>query len=635
MQGSRWILDRDRIIWNCTGDSHTDTIEMAGNQISAIVTYGVDDEGVLSLHRELRYPLLRTLPKDTHATLGCRYDEIQSFRVNGETIREFPYRFVFDGALHIYSQDADGLVTVCRSLFPCRRHKAYIEHVTLTNRSDKAVSISAREISLRSFARGAKGVYPVEVYSSAVPEKDILPQESIVNDLVFSARLPMEEPFVPDGAAELEARMELVHQLFYNGLDLTTGDDKLDCMFRFAKLRAAESIFDTAAGPLHSPGGGSYYAAVWTNDQIEYAAPFFPFLGYERANEACRNALELYIPFMGENLYRIPSSIIDEGNDIWEGAGDRGDAAMYLYGITRFLLANGRPEAAEHYFDAIDWCVRYCRSKVSRDGVIASDSDELEGRFPAGDANLCTSCLTYAGLLSAADIAKELGKADKQKQYALFASELRGNIERFFGAEVSGYRTYRYYNGNTLLRSWICIPLTVGITDRKEETVRALLSDRLFGENGLVCQEGNSTFWDRATLYALRGILNAGHSDEVYGFLQHYVNKRLLSEHVPYAVEAYPEGNQRHLSAESALFARVITEGMLGFVPRGFRSFDLRPSVPAALDCVAMRRIRAFNDCFDITVRHTGNGYRVCVKPLDGCVRTYEARDGEILHIEL
>ena len=175
----------------------------------------------------------------------------------------------------------------------------------------------------------------------------------------------------------------------------------------------------------------------------------------------------------------------------------------------------------------------------------------------------------------------------------------------------------------------------MGTTDRKEETVRALLSDRLLGENGLVCQEGNGTFWDRATLYALRGILNAGHSDEVYGFLQHYVNKRLLSEHVPYAVEAYPEGNQRHLSAESALFARVITEGMLGFVPRGFRSFDLRPSVPAALDCVAMRRIRAFNGCFDITVRHTGNGYRVCVKQSDGCVRTYEARDGEILHIEL
>lgn len=47
-------------------------------------------------------------------------------------------------------------------------------------------------------------------------------------------------------------------------------------MFRFSKIRTAESIFDTASGPLHSPGGGAYYAAIWTNDQIEYAAPFSP-----------------------------------------------------------------------------------------------------------------------------------------------------------------------------------------------------------------------------------------------------------------------------------------------------------------------------------------------------------------------
>ena len=35
------FLENDKIIWNCSGDSHLDTIEMAGNQIAAIVTYGV------------------------------------------------------------------------------------------------------------------------------------------------------------------------------------------------------------------------------------------------------------------------------------------------------------------------------------------------------------------------------------------------------------------------------------------------------------------------------------------------------------------------------------------------------------------------------------------------------------------
>jgi hypothetical protein len=50
-------------------------------------------------------------------------------------------------------------------------------------------------------------------------------------------------------------------------LTLTTGNDLLDTMFRFAKLRAGESIFRTKGGDVHSPGGGSYYAAVWCNDQ--------------------------------------------------------------------------------------------------------------------------------------------------------------------------------------------------------------------------------------------------------------------------------------------------------------------------------------------------------------------------------
>ena len=338
---------------------------------------------------------------------------------------------------------------------------------------------------------------------------------------------------------------------------------------------------------------------------------------------------------MGENLQPIPSSIIDEGHDLWEGAGDRGDAAMFLYGVTRFLLAYGDRETARKYLYSIDWCVRYILSRKNKDGVIASDSDELEGRFESGNANLCTSCLAYAGLISAADILNELGINKKADEYVAHADALRKNIEKFFGAEISGYNTYRYYKENTLLRSWICIPLTMGITERKEETVKALLSDRLFGKDGLVCEEGNTIFWDRSTLYALRGILNAGYSDRVYDFLLYYVNKRLLGDHVPYAVEAYPEGNQRHLSAESALFARVITEGIFGIVPRGFSSFDICPSIPKKLEHACLENIRAFGNCFSLKVKRAENGYDITLKTADGQLRELFTPFGEALRIKL
>ena len=75
-------------------------------------------------------------------------------------------------------------------------------------------------------------------------------------------------------------------------------------------------------------------------------------------------------------------------------------------------------------------------SEGNADGVVASDSDELEGRFPAGDANLCTSSLYYDALNSAVYLGKELKKEGKLlKQYASQAKSLKANIEKYFGAE--------------------------------------------------------------------------------------------------------------------------------------------------------------------------------------------------------
>lgn len=52
----------------------------------------------------------------------------------------------------------------------------------------------------------------------------------------------------------------------------------------------------------------------------------------------------------------------------------------------------------------------YCHRQLNVDGVVKSDSDELENRFPAGKANLCTSSLYYDALISAAYLGKALKK---------------------------------------------------------------------------------------------------------------------------------------------------------------------------------------------------------------------------------
>lgn len=81
-------------------------------------------------------------------------------------------------------------------------------------------------------------------------------------------------------------------------------------------------------------------------------------------------------------------------------------------------------------------------------------------------------------------------------------------IESYFGAEMEGLETYRYFDGNQFLRHWICLPLMMGITERKEATLSALF-EHLWTDNGVLVEKKPDSkinmFWDRATLYALRG----------------------------------------------------------------------------------------------------------------------------------
>jgi hypothetical protein len=317
---------------------------------------------------------------------------------------------------------------------------------------------------------------------------------------------------------------------------------------------------------------------------------------------------------MNDKFEPIPSSIIAEGTDIWNGAGDRGDAAMIAYGASKFALAYGDRKTAEELLPLIKWSIKYSEKQMLPEGVIASDCDELENRFPAGKANLTTSVLAYGGYMSAADLLDALGREPElAKEYREKAQTLRKNIETYFGSNVQGFDTYRYYEGNDKLRSWICIPLTMGIYERKEATLDALLSDKLWTQNGILTEAGDTTFWDRATLYAFRGIFKAGEVDRGMKYFEYYSRKRLLGDHVPYAVEAWPEGNQRHLSAESGLYARVVTEGLFGIVPKGFRSFEMFPHLPSNWDYMNLEHVKAFGSDFDIYVKREGDKLRLKV----------------------
>lgn len=643
---NRWNIDANGgISWTIDGRiPHSDHIEMSGLKLSAVLRYGVDANGSFQLNRSLIWPSLRTIPNNTHASLTRRFawNVTDMISVNGSSLtNEKVRKIVLRGMMTTESEfdlNGRGKLELTRILFPSVSLPAFCEKYTLKNigTSDVAVEIPSSHSAINTAEKdGTEGSYKLVSTLSGQTARILKPREQLTFDATFAGYKLKDAELQIDVEKELKARQELIDG-FRNNLVLDTPDPVINTMFAFAKIRGAESIYDTKGGLLHGPGGEAYYAAIWANDQAEYINPFFPYLGYDTGNKSALNAYRLFAHYTNPEYTRLPSSIIAEGTDTWGGAGDRGDAAMVAYGASRYALARGDKAEAGELWGLIEWCLEYCKRKLNKEGVVASDADELENRFPAGKANLCTSSLYYDALCSAGYLGKELGKpASQLAKYKKEAATLRLNIDKYFGAKVEGFNTYRYYEGNDVLRSWICIPLTVGIYERKNATIEALFSPRLWTKDGLLTQAGSETYWDRSTLYALRGVFACGETEKATSYLKYYSTLRLLGEHVPYAIEAWPEGNQRHLSAESGLYCRIITEGVFGIRPTGLHSFTVQPRLPKDWNEMSLRKIQAFDNTFDIEVHRSGSKIEVKVTSADKTVLKRKIGEGEQITVNL
>lgn len=638
----RWQIDQDgSIFWKINNNiPHDDHIEMSGKKISSILRYGVASNGSFHATRSLVWPMLRTIPNDTHASFTRQFaqDAFDLVTVNYKPITsEKVISLTLNGTLKVNSI-AGNTLELTREFFPSTTLSGYCEIYTIKNISEKTLTVEipkSNAVYTSDPAKGTEGSYAVHVDLFNHGNYNLQANEVIRFSVFYSGVKGNEQAPAANIEEEKNKRLQLVHELS-NMLILETPDPVLNTEFAFAKIRASESIFETKGGPMHSPGGEAYYAAIWANDQAEYVGPFFPFLGYEYGNKASLNCYLQFARFMNKEYKPIPTSIIAEGADFFGVAGDRGDGAMIAYGAARYALARGNKDEAKQLWPLVEWCLEYCHRKMNADGVVTSDSDELEGRLPAGKANLNTSSLYYDALNSAIYLGEALKKDKAQlKKYKVQAENLKIAISNYFGAKVEGFETYKYYKENDVLRAWICTPLTMGIFDRQEGTIAALFSPRLWTKDGLASIAGDKIFWDRSTLYALRGVLAAGKTDKALDFLHYYSNRRLLGDHVPYPVEAYPEGDQRHLSAESGLYCRIFTEGLFGIRPTGLQSFNFTPRLPESWPAMKLRHIHAFERDFDINVERVNKKLKITVSENEKIIFNKVANDGDEITVNL
>lgn len=596
------------------GEDYANHIEMSGFCCSSIISYGSDENGLVRFMRHIIFPTLRVYPNLTGSHLACNFNGAD-IEINGVRLNEKAIRFVFDGTLNVYSVIGD--IQIHRKIFTAPDSPALVEMIEVKNTSEQSANIKITGLEEEKIIPSEYCVDEngYKLFTQIDKQEALIAPGEISRFCIAYCACKKNENIFVDCIEEYKKRIDFLTNL-KSMFVVNTPDEKINIMAYYAKIRASESIYKTKAGLMHSPGGGAYYAAFWTNDQCEYINPLFANLGYEPAIEQSLNCYKMYQKYISPKKALI-TSIIAQGDGIWHGAKDRGDSAMYAYGCSRFLLALGDEKIAKQYIQGIRDCLEYTISKKNRFGVIRSDSDELENRFKSGKANLCTSCLAYDAFLSASYLEKELGNQQNADRYFKEAVDLEKAIEAYFGKNIENYETYMYCKGEKHLRSWIAIPLAVGIFKRKDETVKALLSPELHVQEGFVTRSGEKTFWDRSTLYAIRGLFCADFADEAYELLKTYSRARLLGEHIPYAVEAFPEGNQAHLSAESGLYLRIFTEGIAGYRPTGFKSFELKPHLPSSWNYMEINNIKLCGKTADIKIIRNKDSYEMIVKTAD------------------
>lgn len=613
--GEYYSCKNDGIIFSADRHKlpHSNHIEMAGFETSSIISYKIDSDKNLKLYRFCIFPQIRVIPNETRGSLSYSFDGVNlSCKSPIKTDR-----VEFNGLLTFY-QSADN-IEIKHTICSAYDKKALLEKITIKNTGNGEQTFTVK--NKKPYKRIGR-IFLVEDKAQELFTTVFYDGKQLDNKVNALQLKPYEEKVIlvcncaeKLNAAQIEKQMNLrkqfIHQI-QNCMQIITPDSTINRMTEFCKIRASESIFNTKNGLMHAPGGGNYYAALWTNDQCEYANPLFAYLGYDAAKEQSINCYKLFSELAKEDK-AIPTSIIACGDGIWNRAGDRGDSSMFLYGLCRYLLATGDKQKATAFLPAIETAQKYVESQITADGIVKSDSDELENRFESGNANLSTACITYDAFISLHYLYNELDYADKAEKVLANAQKIRNGIENYFGADVEGYKTYRYCKEESNLRSWICLPLVMGIDNRKEGTVSALLSEKLCKDNGMLTRSGEKTYWDRSLLYALRGLFYIGENNKAADLLNKYTNERLLGFHPPYPIEAFPEGNSAQLSAESALYIRIFTEGILGYRPIGFNTFEIKPELPDEWNYFEIKNMELCGRKFDIVIQN-GNLYTIKIE---------------------
>ncbi len=518
-----------------------------------------------------------------------------------------PVKADFNGMLTLTYPERDG-VTAIRTLYPSTTQALVLDDWRLINNGGKEIQISVNPGRIER----TEGETVVMIWRvPAIETTAMKPGGELTFHAGVQARLTGEPDLPEDVAAERAARQALVDAAWNGPGRLETPDRDLDIAYALQKFHVLECPIETYRGVITHNGSLTYSPGIWANDPVEYSSPLFPFFGNPELHEAAMNMYRVWLDHCREHgADPFPGSFEHAALKLTQK--HRGDDAMVLYGLSKFLLFQGDRAAAEEMWPLIEISAESVQKNTRKDGVVASRTDEMEGRYPTGDANLSTSSLAYGGYRLSAHLARSLGKPEAA-EFDRRADLLRAAIESFFGAEIEGFQTYRYFKENTVLRGWILLPLAMGIPERQDATLDAMVSDRLWparmqGGDILAASDRPETEWGRETYYALRVLFKAGRTEQALDLTRRVVKAQIFGPRGP-----YPDEDAIDMLCPGSLYPRVFTEGLFGIVPTGLDAFECTPFLPENWPRMALREVKAFGATWDLMVEREGKHQKVTV----------------------
>ena len=288
---TRHYLGNGKIIWNVIKDKklpHYDHIEFASDNAAGILSYGADKNGKLKLFLHAIYPQLRLNPNNTYGSFFANFETSYNLFSGENSDEEKLLRIEID-EFGITLISKTKRLEITRSYVSSKRSFAVSEKISIKNIYGKDLELKVANLNGLKYSEKDKG-YQGKVYRYGC--KIILnnkertafttPLAEKATKTFYAVYFAEEKRKTYDPETDFLDRENYVNTM-KECLSIITPDDTVNKLCEMAKVRACESIFKTKNGYMHAPGGGHYYAAVFTNDQGEYIMPYFGYCGYELA----------------------------------------------------------------------------------------------------------------------------------------------------------------------------------------------------------------------------------------------------------------------------------------------------------------------------------------------------------------